>query len=210
MDRVREFARADERIRVLALWGSLARGDADEWSSVDYVVVVADDAVAEVLDELGAEESRYGRSLITVPMPQLSVDGGGSLRAIYLRAGVLLEVNWLVSPRSLGIPVGDTKPVFTREGWPESGRSFARLLAESPSRSPREPSHWDEVVSTIPAKVKEIARGRPEVVLVDGEPARDARAAYAALDQQISELPAPYAGVKFALYSQLGMARLLR
>jgi hypothetical protein len=61
----------------------------------------------------------------------------------------------------------------------------------------------------LPSQVIEVARGRPEVVVVDGEPLHDRGDAYAALSRHISELPDIYADVRFALYAQLGIARHL-
>ena len=52
MQRAHLAASEDERIRALSLWGSLARGDGDEWSSVEYVATVADESVSEVVHDL--------------------------------------------------------------------------------------------------------------------------------------------------------------
>src|SRR5471030_3335057 len=79
-----EYARKDERIRALMLWGALARGDADEWSGIDFVAVVSDEMVTQVLDDLSQQDSLYGRSLVTLNMSQNGVDRGGVLSVTYL------------------------------------------------------------------------------------------------------------------------------
>ena len=208
IERAVAVARQDERIRALLLWGSLARGDADEWSGVDFVAVVSDESVLEVLDDLGRKDSLYGRSLITVQMPQNGIDGGGVVSVTYLQSGLPLHVDWYISPSSLGLPVRDTKPLFTRERWPDSGGSFADLLRDHPSQQSYTPPRWDLLASLTPIHVKEVARGRPEAVLVDGRPAKDRIDAYDALARRIAELPATYGSdVRAALFYHLGVAR---
>ena len=77
LERAFAVATEDERIRALLLWGSLARGDRDEWSHVDLVAAVSDASVPEVIDELSRANSLYGRSLVTLQMPQDGMEGGG-------------------------------------------------------------------------------------------------------------------------------------
>jgi len=209
LDRATIVARLDQRIRALALWGPLARGEADEWSGIDFVATVADESVGEFLDELTRGDTLYGKSLVALRMPQHGVAGGGFVSVTYLQSGLPLHVDWYVSPLSLGIPVGDTKPLFVRDGWPHSGASFAELLRERPSRESCSPPRWDRVVSTIPVQVAEVARGRPEAVRDARRPMRDRTEAYAALARRIGSLPARYRDALPPLFSQLGVARLL-
>jgi hypothetical protein len=207
MERALTVARLDERIRALSLWGSLARGDADEWSDVDFVASVADESIPDFLDDLSRRDSLYGQSLITLQMPQDGVDGGGVVSATYLQSGLPLHVDWYVCPLSLGLPVQDTKPVFTREGWPNSGVSFTELLRERPSQEYFAPPHWDVLASMTPILIKEVARGRPEAVLVDGKPVSDPIDAYDELARRIAELPSAYSDMRPALFYHLGVAR---
>jgi predicted nucleotidyltransferase len=207
VERALAVARDDERFRALSLWGSLARGDADEWSDVDFVATVKDESVPDILDELGRTESLYGRSLISLQMPQDGVDGGGVVSVTYLQSGLPLHVDWYICPLSVGVPVRDTKPLFTHERWSNSGTSFADLLRDQPSQQTNTPADWDLVASMTPILIKEVARGRPEVVVVDGKPLHDQIDAYDALARRIAELPSAYSDMRPALFYHLGVAR---
>jgi hypothetical protein len=208
IERTVALAKLDERIRALSVWGSLARGDADEWSGVDFIASVSDASVPDVLDELSLKDSPYGRSLITLRMPQNGVEGGGVVSVTYLLSGLPLHVDWYVCPLSVGVPVRDTKPLFTREGWPSSGASFAELLHDRPSRQSSTPADWDLLAAMTPIHVKEVARGRPEAVVVDGKPLNDRIDAYDALARRIAEMPDTYGSeLRAALFYHLGVAR---
>jgi len=208
MQRAVEVARKDERIRALMLWGSLARGDADEWTGVEYIASVSDESVSDVLDELSQKDSPYGRSLVSLRMPQNGVEDGGFISVTYLQSGLPLHVDWYICPFSLGFPVQDTKPLFAREGWPESGMSFAELLRNRPSRKSCVPTDSDLLATMIPINVAEVARGRPEAVLVDGKPANDRIDAYDELSRRIAELHAANSSeIQPAFFYHLGIAR---
>jgi hypothetical protein len=208
MARAFATAQLDERIRALLVTGSLARGDADEWSAITYVAVVTDEAVPAVLSEIARSESLYGQSLVTFAAPQRGVDGGGYLSVLYLQSGLPLQVHWYLSPRSLGLPVGDTKPLFTRESWPQSGASFADLLRDHPNSDALDPPPSDLEIEAIVRQVGDVARGRPEVVARDGVPAEDQIAAYDELSRRIADLPSTYGSdVRAALFYYLGVAR---
>lgn len=208
MTRAVAAALEDERIRALSLWGSLARGDADEWSDIDFVATVPDESVPDVLDELSRKDSPYGQALVTLPIPQDGVAGGAAVSVTYLQSGLPLHVDWYICPLSLGLPVRDTKPLFTREPWPNSGASFAELLRERPSQESYAPSPWDLLASMTPIHVKEVARGRPWAVLIDGKPADNQIEAYDELARRIASLPPTYGSdVRAALFYHLGVAR---
>jgi hypothetical protein len=209
MGRATTVALQDDRIRALSLWGPLARGDADEWSGIDFVATVSKESIRDVADELSREESLYGKSLVTFRLPQNGVDGGDVVSVTYLQSGLPLHVDWYLCPSSLGVPVRDTKPLFARDGWPRSGRSFAELRRERPSQESSSPPRWDRVVSTIPIQVGEVARGRPAAVVEARKPMRDPTEAYAALSRRIGSLPARYRDVLPPLFGYLGVARLL-
>jgi hypothetical protein len=208
VQRATAVARDDERVRALLVWGALARGDADEWSGVDFVMSVPDESVNEVLDELSQRDSPYGRSLVTLRTPQKGVAGGGVVNVTYLQSGLPLSVEWYVCPLSVGFPIRDTKPLIARDGWPRTGVSFAELLGEQPSRETLAPAPWDLVASGIPHQIGEVVRGRPEAVLIDGVPAVDQIEAYDALGRLIAQMPAEYGSeLRAALFYYLGLAR---
>lgn len=207
--RATEIARQDERFHSLALWGALARGDADEWSGIELVATVSDDAIPDVLDELCLEENFYGRSLIALRAPKKGVEGGAAVSVTYQLAGLLLHVDWYLCPVSLGLYFNDTKPLFVHGKWPRSTTSFAKLRKERPNRDSYKPPRWEQVISMIPVQVAEVARGRPEAVVEARKPMQDRISAYSALSRRIGSLPAKYRDLLPPLFGYLGAARLL-
>jgi hypothetical protein len=207
MERAVKAAQRDERIRALSLWGSLARGDADEWSGVEFVATVSDELVPEVLEELSRKDSAFGQTWITLRMPQNGVDGGGFLSMTYYQSTLPIHVEWYVCPLSLGVPTADTNTLFLRDGWPKSRTSFAELLRDRPSQQSFTPPHWDLFASMIPIHVKDVVRGRPEVVLVGDKPASDPIEAYDELARRIASLPATHSDLRAPLFYLLGIAR---
>jgi predicted nucleotidyltransferase len=209
MQRAVAVALEDERIVALGLWGSLARGDADEWSDIDFVVCVEDGTVEQIVAEFAANDwnSRYGQSAVALSMPQRGLEGGGFVAVTYVRAGLPIHVDWYVVPASIGVPISDTKPLFRRPGCLLGDKSFAALLEERPSSQSIAPPKSDLEASMIPLEVTAVVRGRFESVLIDGKPATSAIEAYDELGRRIAALPESHADLRAPLFYHLGLAR---
>ena len=207
VERAFATARLDDRIRALSFFGVLAGGGADEWEGVQFVATVADDAAAEVVEELGRRDNWYGQSILTWQDPNRGVAGGGFLNVTYFLAGLPVCVDWYVTPKSLGVPSGDTKTLFSRDGWPTGGPSFASLLDEHPSGGSEPPSPSDVLVSQIPHRIAQVARGHLDAVEVDGHAAADRIEAYDALAKEIAGLSGPHSDLRAVYFYYLGIAR---
>jgi hypothetical protein len=59
----------------------------------------------------------------------------------------------------------------------------------------------------IPGDIKEVVRGRPEAVLIDGNPANDEIEAYDELARRIASLPSTHSDLRAPLFYLLGIAR---
>ena len=100
---------ADDRITAVFLGGSVARGDADEYSDIDLCVIVADDAFDDVLAEREVLVRKIGEPLFVE-------DFGGDAVFVILADGTELELN-LFRESDLGsIRSGPHRVLLDRHG----------------------------------------------------------------------------------------------
>lgn len=127
----------DRRFLAAGLWGSLGRGDGDDWSDVDLVVVVTDDDVAAVTRDLRADQSALGLAGVVVDLPQNGIAGGAFLSVTYVDHRLPVHVDWYVCPKSAGGMGRDTLELFARQAVSRTDASFAELLRCSGSSETR-------------------------------------------------------------------------
>ncbi|MGH9224948.1 MAG: nucleotidyltransferase domain-containing protein [Acidimicrobiales bacterium] len=181
--------RHDPRFLANSVWGSLGRGDGDEWSDVDLVVVVADDSVRSVLTSLRDPASAFGDAAIVLDMPQNGVAGGAFVSVTYVESGLPLHVDWYVCPQS--------RP------WPgnEPDESFASFLDRNRSDDSNTPPRSEAILSMIPIAAKYVVRRSPQAPAVlalagvDAPDSLDSERALTALRQVLAGL-SESAGVK--------------
>jgi len=186
--------RSDPRFLASGLWGSLGRGDDDDWSDVDLVVVIADGSLEAVSHVLKDEQSPFGAGRLVVDMPQNGVAGGGYLSVTYIDSGLPLHVDWYLCPPHMGLPACDVRELFKSPDTPRPDISFADVLRQHPNRQTRRPAHVVAVLSMIPIAVKYLVRQHADtpavltMVGVDPALAADATAAIDALTTVINDL----------------------
>ena len=121
----------------VALVGSLGRGEADDWSDVDLLVVV-DDARVELFVDPSPDRLWEGAELV-VDGRQNAPAGAMSVGTVYVRSGLPLGVDWYVYPVSMAAwpsdcvvvhetttelrRVDDAFSVFNSAGHPQVGAS---------------------------------------------------------------------------------------
>jgi predicted nucleotidyltransferase len=137
--------RGDERVAAAWLFGSLARGDADELSDVDLFIALDDGSGAELdrvdgwLAELG-ELSRWREDPYNAP------DGGRYLEAVYPADPLPIVVDSYWQPVSASLLADDTRLVFDKVGLrraPPGMTTYALIPAVRhglPFASPGEPA----------------------------------------------------------------------
>jgi predicted nucleotidyltransferase len=158
---------ADPAIHAAALVGSLGRGDADDWSDVDLVIVVPDDQV---------EHYAAAMQLPAAELAAWSIDarhnaprGAGAVGVRYVIDDLPLHVDWHVYPRSQAAWVADAKVIFDELGLPRLQDTFAEYQEQREVQAPTSKvanAHRQLQVSLIPVAAKYVARRSPEAGLM--------------------------------------------
>jgi hypothetical protein len=153
---------ADPVVDGVALVGSLGRGEADNWSDIDLLILMGDRALARFADEPGARP--WAQADLLSDGRHNSPAGAMSAGATHIRSGLPLWVDLHVHPTA-------------RTRWPTDGRvvyqcrpietgtlSFDQLNA-SGSRQPATAKTADEIrrihLSYVPIAGKYVGRRSP-------------------------------------------------
>lgn len=135
LSRIRRAVSTDSRFVGLAVGGSLLTGDVDEFSDLDLVVVVADDAHAAVMADRVAIAAQWG-SLVAaftgehVGEPRLLV-------CLYDEPPVHVDLKFVTQPE-LDVRIEDPVVLWERDG------SVTALLARTAAREPTADPQWIE------------------------------------------------------------------
>lgn len=155
----RSCLEADPAISAAGFVGSLGRGDADDWSDVDLLIVVPDDQVDHYAD---------ATQLPAADLVTWSIDarhnaprGTGAIGVRYVIDGLPLHVDWYICPRSRAAWVADAKVIFDEMGLRRMDDTF-REHQDKRERQPPTPKAANEhrlpQVSLIPVAAKYVAR----------------------------------------------------
>jgi hypothetical protein len=127
--------KADPDVCAAGFVGSLGRGDADDWSDVDLLIVVPDGRVGRHTDAArlpGSEQVALSfDARHNVPR------GAGPVGAHDIIDGLPLAVDWYAYPLSQGVWVADAATVFDRQGLRRVTGTFDEHLAR---REPQPPT----------------------------------------------------------------------
>jgi predicted nucleotidyltransferase len=159
---VLEQLQADPAISAVGFVGSIGRGDADDWSDVDLVIVVPDDQVGRYAD--AARRRGPGRVALSFDARHNAPRGAGSVGVHYVIDGLPFNADWYVYPDSQGAWVADAKVVLDRRGLRRLSDTFAEHLAkrevQPPVPKPAD-AHRLLQIALIPVAAKRIARRSP-------------------------------------------------
>ena len=174
-----EQLEADPDISAAGFVGSIGRGDADDWSDVDLVIVVPDDQVdryADAVRRAGPE-----RVALSFDARHNAPRGAGSVGVHYVIDGLPFNADWYIYPDSQGAWVADAKVVFDRHGLRRLSDTFDEHLAKREVQPPApKPANAHRLLqmALIPVAAKRIARRSPDagrmVEFVGGPHAPDA------------------------------------
>jgi len=166
-------------VQAVGLVGSLGRGDADDWSDVDLMVVVPDDQIDRFGDAAGLPGC--GEVVLGFDGRHNSPRGTRSAGGQYVIDGLPLWVDWYAYPVSRAGWATDAEVVFDRHGIPRLPDTFAEHLAtgERQPPTPKGPNaHRLLQVGLVPVAAKRIVRGADDaarmVEFVGGRPDQDA------------------------------------
>ncbi len=176
---VLEQLQADPDITAAGFVGSIGRGDADDWSDVDLVIVVPDDQVGRYAD--AARLPGPERVVLSFDARHNAPRGAGSVGVHYVIDGLPCNADWYVYPDSQGAWVADAKVVFDRHGLRQLSDTFDEHLAKREVQPPApRPANAHRLLqmALIPVAAKRIARRSPDagrmVEFVGGPHAPDA------------------------------------
>jgi hypothetical protein len=174
-----EQLEADPDISAVGFVGSIGRGDADDWSDVDLVIVVPDDQVGRYAD--AARLRGPGRVAFSFDARHNAPRGAGSVGVHYVIDGLPFNADWYVYPDSQGAWVADAKVVVDRHGLRRLSDTFDEHLAKREVQPPTpKPAHAHRLLqlALIPVAAKRIVRRSPDtghmVEFVGGPHAPDA------------------------------------
>ena len=121
---------------VVAAWvsGSLARGEADDWSDIDLHLAVADEQCAALNEHRRAFVATFGEPLLVQEAPQNAPPGGSFLLVLYRATAAPLEVDWLWQPASSASIPEHAQVLFDRVGLPRSPSVLRLSAAEIAAR----------------------------------------------------------------------------
>lgn len=148
----------------LAAWliGSLARGDHDEWSDVDLVVIVSDKRA--VSPARNAVFSLLGSVLSTREVKANASEGGRFVSVMYRTAFGPIAVDWHWQPVSGAVVPADARILFDKLGLPVSKFPHEELHPPRPYQPPEDPLEAAAAQSRffwsmIPTTCKFLGRG---------------------------------------------------
>jgi predicted nucleotidyltransferase len=171
--------RADPDVWAAGFVGSLGRGNADDWSDVDLLIVVPDSQVDRSTDPARLPSSE--QVTLSFDARHNVPRGAGSVGAHYVIDGLPLAVDWYVYPLSQGAWVADAAIVFDRQGLRRIPDTFDEHLArrelQPPTPKPAS-AHRLLQLALIPVAAKRVVRRSPDasqmVSFVGGPHAPDA------------------------------------
>ena len=162
LDQVLGLVKADPDVGGVALIGSLGRGEADNWSDIDLLVLMGDQALARFAAEPAARP--WARADLLSDGRHNSPAGATSVGTTRIRSGLPFGVDLHVHPEARTRWPADARIVFERRPTGTGTLSFDQLNASGP-RQPATAKTADEIrrihLSYVPIAGKYIGRRSP-------------------------------------------------
>jgi predicted nucleotidyltransferase len=154
-----ERLESDPAIGAAGFVGSFGRGDADDWSDVDLLIVVPDDQAGHYADATQLP----GSELVTwsIDARQNAPRGASAIGVDYSIDGLPLHVDWYVYPRSQAAWAADARVIFDEQGLRRLGDTFREHLDKREVQPPAPKAanaHRLLQVSLVPVAAKYVAR----------------------------------------------------
>jgi hypothetical protein len=162
LDQVLGLLKADLDVEGVALVGSLGRGEADNWSDIDLLILVGDRALARFVAEPAAKP--WAQADLLSDGRHNSPAGATSMGTTHIRSGLPLWVDLHVHPAARTRWPTDGRIIFERRPVEMGTLSFDQLNASGP-RQPATAKTADEIrrihLSYVPIAGKYIGRRSP-------------------------------------------------
>jgi hypothetical protein len=133
LDQVLGLLKADPKVDGVALVGSLGRAEADNWSDIDLLILMADHAVAEFMAEPAARP--WARAELLSDGRHNSPAGATSVGTLHLRSGLPLWADLHVHPADRTRWPADGRVVFQRRPIQPGTLSFDEVNASGPRQA---------------------------------------------------------------------------
>jgi len=157
--------RSDNTVQAVALVGSLGRGTADDWSDIDFMILMDDGQISCFADR--PADRSWVRAPLIVDSRQNAPAGCTQVNAVHLLDGLPFWVDYCVFPASATAwPIG-CKVLFERQKVAACGDTFDVLTSRGPRQLARQITAEElrhKYLSFIPLTAKDIARGNSQHV----------------------------------------------
>jgi hypothetical protein len=164
-DQVLGLLEADPAVEGVALIGSLGRREADNWSDIDLLVLMGDQALARFADDPAV--SLWARGDLLVNGRHNSPVGAASIGVTHIRSGLPVHVDLHVHPGARTRWPTDSRVAFERRPVELGAQSFDELNGSGP-RQPATAKTADELrmihLSYVPIAGKYIGRRSPRAI----------------------------------------------
>jgi len=162
LDQVLGLLEADPAVVGVALVGSLGRGEADDWSDIDLLILADDRFIGQFLAEPAA--SPWARADLLSDGRHNSPAGATSVGTTHIRSGLPLWVDLHVHPADRTPWPTDGRVVFERRPVTPGTQTFSEHNASGP-RQPATAKTADEVrrihLGYVPTAGKYVGRRSP-------------------------------------------------
>ena len=138
--RVEQVIRRDCRVRAAWIMGSVGRGDDDALSDLDLFIVVADDAIAEFIDNRRDHAAQPARPLLLMDNLANAPAGGAYLLALYGGKAGPQNIDWIWQAESMAHRPSDGKILFDRAGLQVARGAQLGSTAHRPTGPPLGPN----------------------------------------------------------------------
>jgi Nucleotidyltransferase domain len=162
LDEVLGLLAADPAVAGVALVGSLGRGQEDNWSDIDLLILASEELIGQFMNEPAA--SPWARAELLSDGRHNSPAGATSLGTTHIRTGLPLWVDLHVHPADRTPWPTDSRVVLERRPVTAGTLSFDELNADGP-RQPATAKTADEVrqihLGYVPIGGKYVGRRSP-------------------------------------------------
>lgn len=162
LDQVLGLLEADPAVAGVALVGSLGRGEEDNWSDIDLLILASDQFIRQFMNEPAV--SPWARADLLSDGRHNSPAGATSLGTTHIRSGLPLWVDLHVHPADRTPWPTDSSVVFERRPVKTGTLSFGKFNASGP-RQPATAKTADEVrqihLGYVPIAGKYVGRRSP-------------------------------------------------
>ena len=138
--RVEQVIRRDCRVRAAWILGSVARGEDDALSDLDLFIVVADDSIAQFIDNRRVHAAEPARSLLLLDNLANAPAGGAYLLAMYEGKAGPQNIDWFWQAESMACRQDDGKILFDRAGLSAAPGARRGITVDQPTDPPLGPN----------------------------------------------------------------------